>query len=176
MSPKRSRWARWGSIVLIAIGVIILLPPIIVSISPDPPVTAAVANVPPGTYHVYVADWGYHTSIIFQQPTTWQLGSLGAETAPFVEFAWGDRRFYIESIRLPCRQRLRWTVLSRARPLSLVHRLQPLDSGTSRLRGPGARWARSDLLWPGRRPSHRLSSCAWPVIVLISAEMNCHSN
>ena len=96
-AAARSRWARWGSFVLIALGVIILLPPIIVSISPDPPVTAAVANVPPGTYHVYVADWGYHTSIIFQQPTTWQLGSLGAETAPFVEFAWGDRRFYMES-------------------------------------------------------------------------------
>jgi len=94
--PRHGR-ARWGPLVLVVLGLIVVVPPIIVSIAPDPNVAATVPTAPPGTYRVYVADWGYHTSIIIQQPTTWHLGSLGTEGAPFVEFAWGDRRFYMES-------------------------------------------------------------------------------
>jgi hypothetical protein len=56
---------------------------------------------PAGHYRVYVADWGYHTSIILQQPANWQLGPLGTERAPFVEFAWGDRRFYMDGNHRP---------------------------------------------------------------------------
>ena len=52
---------------------------------------------PPGTYRVFVADWGYHTAIIVQQPRGWRLGPPGEEAAPFLEYAWGDRRFYFES-------------------------------------------------------------------------------
>lgn len=51
----------------------------------------------PGPYRVYVANWGYHTSIFIEQPPGWRMGPPGEETAPFVEFAWGDRRFYMES-------------------------------------------------------------------------------
>jgi hypothetical protein len=51
----------------------------------------------PGTYRVFVADWGYHTAVIVEQPRGWQLGPPGEETAPFLEYAWGDRRFYYES-------------------------------------------------------------------------------
>ena len=69
----------------------------IAGISPDPPIPVAMPEAPAGMYRVYVADWGYHTSIIVQQPAAWRVGPLGSETAPFVEFAWGDRRFYMES-------------------------------------------------------------------------------
>src|SRR5918912_1413995 len=74
-----------------------------------PPVYMAVATPPPGPvrlpatdderarYRVYVGDWGYHTSIVVEQPRGWRLGPLGREDAPFVEYAWGDRRFYMES-------------------------------------------------------------------------------
>jgi hypothetical protein len=51
----------------------------------------------PGTYHVYVADWGYHTSVIVEQPPGWALGPPGEERAAYLEYAWGDRRFYLES-------------------------------------------------------------------------------
>lgn len=56
-------------------------------------------SLPPahGDFRVYVADWGYHTSIIFEQPTGWQLGPTGDARAPYVEAAWGDRRYYMES-------------------------------------------------------------------------------
>jgi Protein of unknown function (DUF2459) len=46
-------------------------------------------------WRVWVADWGYHTSIIIEQPPEWSLGPTGAEQAPFVEYAWGDRRYYM---------------------------------------------------------------------------------
>ena len=97
MIAEQRRRVRWGWLFRVALALIVFLPPIVVSISPDPPLAVAVAAAPAGTYRVYVADWGYHTSIILQQPPTWRLGSLGSETAPFVEFAWGDRRFYMES-------------------------------------------------------------------------------
>lgn len=88
---------RWGRVILLVVLLTLLLPPLAVTVWPDAPATGALPAVPAGTYRVYVADWGYHTSIILEQPPTWQLGSLGKESAPFVEFAWGDRRFYMES-------------------------------------------------------------------------------
>ena len=61
----------------------------------------AVTVPPPATdgdrYRVLVANWGYHTAIILEQPPGWALGPPGEETARFVEFAWGDRRYYMES-------------------------------------------------------------------------------
>ena len=96
MSAGRSR-RRWRRLVLVVLALILVVPPIAVSISPDGPAPATIPDLPTGSYRVYVADWGYHTSIILQQPPTWHLGSLGSETAPFVEFAWGDRRFFMES-------------------------------------------------------------------------------
>ncbi|HEY2853947.1 MAG TPA: hypothetical protein VGJ18_13925 [Gemmatimonadaceae bacterium] len=73
---------------------VLVVPSFLVEIFPDRPHPVGIAPAPAGRYRVYVADWDYHTSIILQQPPNWQLGSLGAERAPFVEFAWGDRRFY----------------------------------------------------------------------------------
>ncbi|MEO1002892.1 MAG: DUF2459 domain-containing protein [Cyanobacteria bacterium J06638_7] len=56
---------------------------------------------PPGSYTVLVADWGQHTAIVVQQPPGWRLGPPGAETAPFLEFAWGDRRYFAAGERRP---------------------------------------------------------------------------
>jgi len=56
---------------------------------------------PPGRYTVLVADWGHHTSIVVQQPPGWRLGPPGAEAAPFLEAAWGDRRYFHGGERSP---------------------------------------------------------------------------
>jgi uncharacterized protein (TIGR02117 family) len=68
--------------------------------TPAPAVVAA----PPGIWHVYVTDLGYHTSITLAQPldipgaassaTLGHPGPPGWETAPYVEWGWGDRGFY----------------------------------------------------------------------------------
>jgi len=73
--------------------------------SPDLPPAAAVPAPPEGSYDVWVVDWGYHTAIIVPQPAAvavdWQLGPPGRETAAWVEYAWGDRRFYRDSDHRP---------------------------------------------------------------------------
>jgi hypothetical protein len=91
------RRPRWSRLALVAVLLLLIVPPALVEIAPDAPRTVALQPAPAGPYRVYVADWGYHTSVIFQQASGWRLGSLGSEGATFVEFAWGDRRFYMES-------------------------------------------------------------------------------
>jgi hypothetical protein len=44
-----------------------------------------------------VVDWGYHTAIVIEQPPGAALGPPGDEHAAFLEYAWGDRKFYMES-------------------------------------------------------------------------------
>ncbi|MCP9838533.1 DUF2459 domain-containing protein [Cyanobium sp. N.Huapi 1H5] len=56
---------------------------------------------PAGRYTVLVADWGHHTSIVVPQPPGWRLGPPGAEAAPFLEVAWGDRRYFHGGERSP---------------------------------------------------------------------------
>jgi hypothetical protein len=88
--------------ILLIVLLLVVVPPVIETLWPyRPPVMPPITAAPPGSYRIYMADWGYHTSIIIQQPTGWRLGSLGMETAPFVEFAWGDRRYYMESDHRP---------------------------------------------------------------------------
>jgi hypothetical protein len=72
---------------------------------PDPADTipVAVAGPPPAEYRVYVADWGYHTSIIVPQPPGLAFGPSNDVHAAFVEFAWGDRSFYMQSNYWPHR-------------------------------------------------------------------------
>ncbi|MFL5616328.1 MAG: DUF2459 domain-containing protein [Gemmatimonadaceae bacterium] len=87
---------------LLIILLVVVLPAIVNGLWPyRAKVSAAIPPAPAGTYRVYIADWGYHTSVIIQQPPGWKLGSLGRETAPFVEYAWGDRRYYMESDHRP---------------------------------------------------------------------------
>lgn len=65
---------------------------------PEPRGPASALSLPPSAaYRVFVVDWGYHTAIIVEQPNGWALGPPGEESAPFLEYAWGDRRFYLES-------------------------------------------------------------------------------
>jgi hypothetical protein len=64
---------------------------------PPLPAAAALPMADSGTYRVFVADWGYHTAIVIEQPRGWRLGPPGEEGAAFLEYAWGDRRFYLES-------------------------------------------------------------------------------
>jgi hypothetical protein len=56
-----------------------------------PPLDPALAR------RVYVLVYEYHSSILVEQPAGWSLGPEGDEEAPFVEYGWGDRSFYMES-------------------------------------------------------------------------------
>ena len=67
-----------------------------VQLSPLPTATTTGNSQAETSYRVYVAGWNYHTSIIVQQPKGWRLGPPGNESAPFVEYGWGDRRFFME--------------------------------------------------------------------------------
>lgn len=97
MSRGRSRrWARW---VLVGVVAFTLVVPVIYAITVPEQigVLEMLPNVPNGTYRVSVVDWGYHTAIVVPQPAGWALGPPGEERAPLLEYAWGDRRFYMES-------------------------------------------------------------------------------
>jgi hypothetical protein len=54
-------------------------------------------SVPAGSYKMYVVDWGYHTAIVAQQPAGWALGPPGQEHSAYIEYAWGDRSFYLNA-------------------------------------------------------------------------------
>jgi hypothetical protein len=75
------------------------LPPLYMAAATPPagPVRLPTTTAPDETtlrFQVFVAGWGYHTSILVEQPPGWRLGPPGEEDAPFVEYSWGDRRFY----------------------------------------------------------------------------------
>jgi hypothetical protein len=89
-------------VLLLLLGGVIAVPPIVTELAPDRPPArdrgdAAAPTPPDGGYRVFVADWGYHTSVIIEQPPGARRGPVGRERARFVEYAWGDRRFYMES-------------------------------------------------------------------------------
>jgi hypothetical protein len=87
----------WALLVLLAF--IVAFPPVYAALVPEQRGSGRVAlpEAPAGSYRVFVADWGYHTSIIVQQPAGWALGPPGRERAAYLDYAWGDRRFYMES-------------------------------------------------------------------------------
>lgn len=100
--PSTSRLSRWLRLArrALVLGVLFLLvgPPIYVAVARDTRPSLTLPPVPgPGPYRVFMADWGYHTSIVVEQPPGWRMGPPGEEGAPFLEFAWGDRLFYMES-------------------------------------------------------------------------------
>jgi hypothetical protein len=98
----RRRWlaTRW---LLRGLGLLVLLlvlPSLYACVSSAPPPAVTLPGLPAGVsppIPLYVVDWGYHSAIIVPQPAGWELGPPGEETAPFLEYAWGDRRFYMES-------------------------------------------------------------------------------
>lgn len=82
---------RWRPLALLLLAL-----PLAVRAAPLP-----LAQPPSGSYRVLVVDWGLHTAIVVEQPPGWRLGPPGAEAAPFLELAWGDRRYYAEGQRRP---------------------------------------------------------------------------
>lgn len=79
-------------------GFAAFFPPVYALVRPYPAGPPVALPAPDnGTYAVYVADWGYHTSVLVPQPAEWALGPPGRERAAYVEYAWGDRRFYRDS-------------------------------------------------------------------------------
>ena len=90
--------AGCGCALAIALALVVVVPPIVMELRATP-LPRTPMSLPPvhGDFHIFVADWGYHTSVIVEQPAGWRLGPAGAEDAPYVEFTWGDRRFYMES-------------------------------------------------------------------------------
>jgi len=97
--PLRSRWLRRaGRAIAFVVLLLVLGPALYVALARDARPGLTLPAVPgPGPYRVYVTDWGYHTAIVVEQPPGWRLGPPGEEGAPFLEFAWGDRRYYMES-------------------------------------------------------------------------------
>jgi hypothetical protein len=99
--PTLSRWLRPARPAAALVLLYALLGPLLyVLLARDtrPPLTLPpLSQASGGPYRVYVADWGYHSSIVVEQPPGWRMGPPGEEGAPFLEFAWGDRRFYMES-------------------------------------------------------------------------------
>ena len=96
--PRRRAWCRRALQALFVVLVFMAgFPPLYAALVPErlPPPPAFPAP-PAGSYRVFVVDWGYHTAIVVQQPAGWRLGPAGAEGAPFLEYAWGDRRFYYD--------------------------------------------------------------------------------
>ena len=93
------RIARWSARAIVALLAFALAFPLLYrSVVPALATPAALVPTPPdGRYDVYMVDWGYHTAIVVRQPAGWTLGPPGRETAPWLEYAWGDRRFYRDS-------------------------------------------------------------------------------
>ncbi len=48
-------------------------------------------------YDLYVANWGFHTAILIEQPEGWQLGPPNHPNARYVEYGWGDKHFFMLS-------------------------------------------------------------------------------
>ena len=98
-STRRVRWrAVVGSSVALVLVVTVVFPLLYAVVMPE--ARGPVSTMPPlpnGSYRMYVVDWGYHTAIVLPQPPGWALGPPGKERAAFLEFAWGDKRFYMES-------------------------------------------------------------------------------
>jgi hypothetical protein len=94
VTPKRWQQSCLG------LGAILLGGPALFIACFTPPVPtqpSAGLPIPEQSYHLYVADWGYHTTIILQQPKGWRLGPENDPDAAFVEYSWGDRNFYMNA-------------------------------------------------------------------------------
>ncbi len=94
----RSLWRFVRRACLAVLTFALLFPPLYNLAAPEERGTFNAPPAPPaGSYRVLVVDWGYHTAIFVEQPSGWKLGPPGKEGAPFLEYSWGDRLFYMES-------------------------------------------------------------------------------
>ena len=98
----RKWWRRVQWVLLAAVVFMIGFPLLYTSVTAEErPALPNLPMPPAGEYRVYVVDWSYHTAIVIEQPRGWRLGPPGAEGAPFLEFAWGDRRYYYDEDHRP---------------------------------------------------------------------------
>jgi len=98
LSVKR-RWLRWTIAVVVAFLAFAIAFPLLYAVRTEER-RGQMPALPPakGTaFRIYVADWGYHAAIVVEQPRGWRFGPPGEETAQFLEYAWGDKRFYFDS-------------------------------------------------------------------------------
>jgi len=98
--PRRRIWRRIGRWLLGALAALLILPWAWIRLfqpEPGPVLLPAIADGQ--TARVFVFAYDRHTSLIVEQLPGWRLGPPGQETAPFVEFGWGDRVWYMEERR-----------------------------------------------------------------------------
>ena len=91
------RWVR--RVVLAVLGFALVFPLLhrVVATTRETVAPPAMPTPVGGRYTVYVVDWGYHTAVVVPQAPEWRLGPPRQEAAPYLEYAWGDRRFYRDS-------------------------------------------------------------------------------
>jgi hypothetical protein len=94
----RRLWRFIRRLILVVLAFALIFPPLYNLVVPEQRGTPLAMPEPSsGKYRVFVADWGYHTSILVEQPRGWVLGPPGKERAPILEYSWGDRLFYMQS-------------------------------------------------------------------------------
>lgn len=96
---SRVRLAVFGAVLLL------LGPWAWIRFRPDPPDVVAIPAIAADSLprRIYVINWGYHTSIVVPQPPGFTNGPANDPAARFIEYAWGDRSFYMESNYWPHR-------------------------------------------------------------------------
>jgi hypothetical protein len=95
----RRVWRVIRGAILGVLALALLLPPLYNLVIPEQ--RGALAEMPmpsPGSYQVFVADWGYHTSIVVEQPRDWTLGPPRKERAPLLR---GLSRRVVSSAAIP---------------------------------------------------------------------------
>lgn len=73
-----------------------------------PPGPVPLPPPPEGEVRLWVVVAGRHTGLVLEQPEGWALGPPGHARAPYVEVAWGDRRWYMEGQRSTVLATLFW--------------------------------------------------------------------
>lgn len=102
-------------------AILVVVIPIFVGMACTPgPGLVVLPDVPEESHRVWVIAAGWHTAIVIEQPEGWRFGPPEQEDAPFVEFAWGERRWYMEDRQDRPLRTLFWptesVVFVRARP------------------------------------------------------------